>query len=42
MKNWTTLHNRAFQDVTQNLDVLITEINPDIIRADLKQLEKNL
>lgn len=34
MKKWTTVHSRALQDVTQNLDVLITEINPDIIRAD--------
>ena len=38
----TTLHSRTLQDVTQNIDAIITEINPEAIRADLKQLEKEL
>jgi hypothetical protein len=38
----TTLHSRTIQDVTQNLDALIAEIDPEIIRADLKKLEKEL
>ena len=38
----TTLHSRTIMDVTQNRDALIAEINPEIIRADLKKLEKKL
>jgi hypothetical protein len=38
----TTLHSRTIQDVTQNLDALVAEINPEGIRADLKKLEKDL
>ncbi|MEE9419602.1 MAG: ammonia-forming cytochrome c nitrite reductase subunit c552 [Desulfatiglandaceae bacterium] len=38
----TTLHSRTFQDVTENRDALIAEINPAVIRADLKKLEKEL
>jgi hypothetical protein len=38
----TTLHSRTIQDVTENLDALITEINPEVIRADLNKLEKEL
>jgi hypothetical protein len=38
----TTLHSRTIQDVTQNLDALIAEIIPEVIRADLKKLEKDL
>ncbi len=38
----TTLHSRSLQDVTQNRDAIITEINPEVIRADLKKLEKEL
>jgi hypothetical protein len=38
----TTLHSRTIQDVTQNLDALIAEIDPESIRADLKKLEKDL
>ena len=38
----TTLHSRTIQDVTQNLDALVAEINPEVIRADLKKLEKDL
>ncbi len=37
-----TLHSRTLQNVTQNQDALITEINPDVIRADLKKREKEL
>jgi hypothetical protein len=29
-------------DVTQNRDALIAEIDPEIIRVDLKKLEKDL
>jgi len=36
-----TLHSRTLQDVTQNMDAIITEINPETIRADLKQLERS-
>lgn len=38
----TTLHSRTIMDVTQNRDALIAEINPEIIRADLKKLGKKL
>jgi formate-dependent nitrite reductase cytochrome c552 subunit len=38
----TTLHSRTLQDVTKNRDALIAEINPDVIRADLKNLETEL
>ena len=38
----TTLHSRTLQDVTKNRDALITEINPTLVRADLKDLEKDL
>lgn len=38
----TTLHSRTLQDVTKNRDALITEINPALVRADLKDLEKDL
>ena len=38
----TTLHSRTIQDVTQNQDALVAEINPEVIRADLKNLEKDL
>ena len=37
-----TLHSRTIMDVTQNRDALIVEIDPDVIRADLKKLEKKL
>lgn len=37
-----TLHSRTIMDVTQNRDALIAEIDPDVIRADLKKLEKDL
>jgi hypothetical protein len=36
--SWTTtLHSRTLQDVTHNRDALIAEINPEVIRADLKK-----
>jgi hypothetical protein len=35
--SWTTtLHSRTIQDVTKNRDALIVEIDPELIRADLK------
>ena len=37
-----TLHSRTLQDVTQNQDAVITDLNPEIIRADLKKREKEL
>jgi len=37
-----TLHSRTIQDVTWNRDALITELNPEIIRADLKKLGNKL
>jgi hypothetical protein len=37
-----TLHSRTMQDVTKNRDALIAEINPEIIRADLKKLGEAL
>jgi hypothetical protein len=37
-----TLHSRTLQDVTVNRDALITDIDPNIIRADLKKREKEL
>jgi predicted CXXCH cytochrome family protein len=37
-----TLHSRTLQEVTQNRDALITDIDPEVIRASLKNLEKNL
>ncbi len=37
-----TLHSRTLQDVTVNKDALITAIDPRVIRADLKRLEKDL
>jgi hypothetical protein len=37
-----TLHSRTLQDVTQNRDALITAIDPEVIRADLKKREKEL
>ena len=37
-----TLHSRTLQDVTQNQDALITGIDPEVIRADLKKREKEL
>jgi formate-dependent nitrite reductase cytochrome c552 subunit len=33
----TTLHSRTLQNVTVNRDALITSIDPEIIRADLKE-----
>lgn len=37
-----TLHSRTLQDVTVNRDALITDIDPQVIRADLKKREKGL
>ena len=37
-----TLHSRTLQDVSGNQDALITDIDPDVIRADLKKREKEL
>jgi predicted CXXCH cytochrome family protein len=37
-----TLHSRTLQDVTINRDAVITAIDPEVIRADLKALEKKL
>jgi len=38
----TTLHSRTLQDVTINRDAIITTIDPEVIRADLKKLENDL
>lgn len=37
-----TLHSRTLMDVTRNRDALIAEINPEVIRSDLKMIEKDL
>ncbi|MCK4986636.1 MAG: hypothetical protein KAS40_13995, partial [Desulfobacterales bacterium] len=37
-----TLHSRTLMDVTKNRDALMAEIDPEVIRADLKNLEKDL
>jgi len=37
-----TLHSRAIQDVSENLDAIVTDLDPDKIRADLKKQEKDL
>ena len=37
-----TLHSRTLQDVTENQDALITGIDSEVIRADLKKREKEL
>jgi hypothetical protein len=34
-----TLHSRMLQDVKENLDALVTEIKPEVIRADLEKLK---
>ncbi len=37
-----TLHSRTLQDVTENRDALITVIDPEVIRLDLKKRENEL
>lgn len=37
-----TLHSRTLQNVTENRDALITDIDPEAIRSDLKKREKEL
>ena len=37
-----TLHSRMLQDARQNQDAIITDIDPEIIRADLQKIEKSL
>ncbi len=37
-----TLHSRTLQDVTENRDALITGIDPEVIRVDLKKRENEL
>ena len=37
-----TLHSRMLQDAKQNQDVIITDIDPEIIKADLQKIEKKL
>ncbi len=37
-----TLHSRMLQDARVNKDVIITDIDPEIIKADLKKIEKKL
>ncbi|MEN8174724.1 MAG: multiheme c-type cytochrome [Pseudomonadota bacterium] len=37
-----TLHSRMLQDARANQDVFITEIDPEVIRADLAKIEKKL
>jgi hypothetical protein len=33
----TTLHSRTIQDVSENLDAIVADIDPNVIRADLKK-----
>ncbi len=33
------MHSRMLQDVKQNADALVTEIKPEVIRADLEKLK---
>ncbi len=41
--SWTnTLHSRTIMDVTENRDALIAEMDKEVIRADLKLIEKDL
>jgi formate-dependent nitrite reductase cytochrome c552 subunit len=37
-----TLHSRMLQDARANKDVIITDIDPEIIKADLKKIESKL
>ena len=37
-----TLHSRMLQDARTNKDAIITDIDPKIIKADLKKIEKKL
>ena len=37
-----TLHSRMLQDVKANVDAIITDIDPVIIKADLQKIEKKL
>lgn len=37
-----TLHSKMLQDVTKNHDVMVTEIDPDVIKADFKKIEDKL
>jgi hypothetical protein len=37
-----TLHSRMLQDTRQNVDAFVTEINPEVIRADLEKIAKDL
>ena len=37
-----TLHSRMLQDAKANADAIITDIDPKIIKADLKKVEKKL
>ena len=37
-----TLHSRMLQDAQANKDVIITDIDPEIIKADLRKIEKKL
>lgn len=37
-----TLHSRMLQDARANKDVIITDIDPERIKADLKKIEKKL
>ena len=37
-----TLHSRMLQDARANKDVIVTDIDPEIIKADLKKIEKKL
>ena len=37
-----TLHSRMLQDARANKDVIITEIDPEIIKADLMKIEQKL
>ncbi len=35
-----TLHSRMLQDAKANKDVIVTKIDPKVIREDLKKIEK--
>lgn len=38
----TTLHSRMLQSVQDNKDAMVTTINPEVIKADFKKIEKKL
>jgi len=37
-----TLHSKMLQDVSKNADVFVTDIDPEVVKADLAKIEKKL